>query len=112
MNLTNALETLIDAARQLPENRQLNQAIKRVEQKVQTLRDKKALRDSATAIYASIEEANKRMEPCRDVPGGIHDWRLRHAEADYLACMCWRCHRSMRLHPDANPVPIDEWSQS
>ncbi|MGV3756988.1 MAG: hypothetical protein ACO1QS_16525 [Verrucomicrobiota bacterium] len=111
MNLTDALTTLIDAARQLPENRKLNQAIKRVEAKVGTLREKKAMRDRSTVVFESLQSADDTLPKCPK-GDGKHDWRLRHAEADYLACICSRCIKCMRLHPRANPIPKDDWSQS
>jgi len=105
MNLTNALETLIDAARQLPETPHLKQAIRAVEKKVDRLREKKGLRDRASQILDSVAEADREFPNCPMAPYGNHDWRFVHAAADYLACDCFRCHKRMRLSPAANPVP-------
>jgi len=59
MNLTDALSTLIDAARQLPENKQLNQAVKRVEKKLDRLRDQKAMRHGKNPVQCKCGCSDK-----------------------------------------------------
>jgi hypothetical protein len=120
MNLTNALETLIDAARQLPENRQLNQAIKRVEQKLEALKAKKARsKISFREPFSSLQAANIALPQCpRPLANsdGNHWWYLdtETIDADLeksmgvlesIACKCKSCPARVRVSVDAEDLP-------
>ncbi len=60
MNLLDALTTLVDAARQLPETRHLKAALKRVEQRIEVQRD----RANRRLRRASDPERGERKRIC------------------------------------------------
>lgn len=49
------ISTLIDAARQMPENRHLNAAIRHAEKKLQRLQEKKSRRDNRELFVTVIQ---------------------------------------------------------
>jgi len=119
MNLTDALATLIDAARQLPENKQLNQAIKRVEKKLEVLKAKKSRRFSFSEPYSSLGAANLVIPKCpRPLANsdGNHWWYLDTVTMDAdleksmgvlesVPCMCKSCSAKVRVSVDADDLP-------
>lgn len=87
MNQIDMFSTLIDAARQMPENRHLNAAIRQAEKKLQRLREKKLQRDG----YQQMRAARAQCIEC----GCMLD-----------RCNCWDVKRHCWLHSPVAGAPI------